>query len=126
VASTYSRGGDVILYVNGEQVGSGTAEDHAIEMNGIGASWVLPFKFYVAVSSNNRVFKGSMYDVAVYNYALSADEISSIQEDPTACSPIALWKFDEGSGNTISDQSGNGYDLTASSDLTWEEGLLPY
>ena len=75
IAATYSSGGEAVLYVDGEKVGSNSAEDHAIELNGVGAEWVLPFKFYVGVSSNNRVFKGSLAYLRVWDCARSASEI---------------------------------------------------
>ena len=130
IAATYVRDGDVILYVNGEQVGSNLAEDHSIEMNGVGAEWVLPFKFYVGVSSNNRVFKGSLAYLRVWDCARSASEIKDNMKvaDPSddGYNLLASWYFNEGSGNEIADYGATGeYTLTASGDLSWVEGELP-
>ena len=36
----------------------------------------------------------------------------------------ALWRFDEGSGSTVRDSSGNGYDGTIQGDLTWTDGVF--
>ena len=36
----------------------------------------------------------------------------------------ALWRFDEGSGSTVKDSSGNGYDGTIQGDLTWTDGVF--
>ena len=131
IAATYKRDGDVILYVNGEQVGTNTAEDHAIELNGVGAEWVLPFKFYVGVSSNTRVFKGSLAYLRVWDCVRSASEIADNMyvADPEdgGYNLLASWHFDEGSGNTITDYGATrDYNLTANSDLTWSEGSLPF
>ena len=131
IAATYSRGGEAILYVNGEKVGSNTAEDHAIELNGVGAEWVLPFKFYVGVSSNKRVFKGSLAYLRVWDYARSAAEIKDNMNvaDPAddGYDLLASWHFDEGSGNTIADHGATkDYALTATGDLSWIDGELPF
>ncbi|MBR1405766.1 MAG: Ig-like domain-containing protein [Bacteroidales bacterium] len=128
VAATYAKGGDVVLYVDGEQVGKNTAEDHGIELNGIGATWVLPFKFYVGVSSNNRYFKGSIADVRIWNKARTGEEIKADMRKaaPSTSGLMAYWRFNEGSGNTVKDYSGNGRDITANAALTWIEAERPF
>lgn len=130
IAATYKRGGDVSLYVDGAKVGSNTAEDHAIELNGVGAQWVLPFKFYVGVSSNNRYFRGSLAYLRVWNCVRTE---SQIKDNMKVASPsdenynlVASWHFTEGTGNTIADKAYGYYDLTANSDLTWADGTLPF
>jgi hypothetical protein len=48
---------------------------------------------------------GMMDEIAIYNYARTAEEI---QADFNAnAGPVGYWKFDEGSGNTAYDSSGN-------------------
>ena len=37
---------------------------------------------------------------------------------------ILHWKFDEGSGNTAMDSSGNGFDILLPDTTTWEDGLF--
>jgi hypothetical protein len=37
---------------------------------------------------------------------------------------IGWWKFDEDSGNTIMDSSGNGFDILLPDTTTWEDGLF--
>ncbi len=131
IAATYKRGGDVLLYVDGQQVGSNSAEDHAVELNGVGAEWVLPFKFYVGVSSNNRVFKGSLAYVRVWDCVRSASEIKDNMKvaapGDTGYNLLASWYFNEGSGNTVADHGATQeYGLTANSNLTWIDGTLPF
>lgn len=128
VAATYAKGGDVVLYVDGEQVGKNTAENHGIELNGIGASWVLPFKFYIGVSSNNRYFKGAIADVRVWKTARSASEIKADMKNanPAKTNLMGYWRINEGSGNTITDYSGNDRTLTASGTLSWAEAERPF
>jgi len=131
LAATYSRGGDVILYVDGERAGSNTADDHAVEMNGVGAEWVLPFKFYVGVSSNNRVWKGSLAYLRVWDCVRTASEIKDnmrvASPSDTGYNLLASWYFTEGSGNSVADHGATGdYTLTASSNLNWVDGTLPF
>ena len=38
---------------------------------------------------------------------------------------IGYWKFDEGTGNTVRDHTGNGTDLTFGTDIVWEPEELP-
>ena len=37
---------------------------------------------------------------------------------------VGWWKFDEGSGNTAMDFSGNGFDILLPDTTTWEDGLF--
>ena len=37
-----------------------------------------------------------------------------------AQTPVADWEFDEGSGNTALDSSGNGHDATLSNGVRWD------
>jgi hypothetical protein len=53
-------------------------------------------------------FDESLDDVRIYNRALSPDEISKLYN--FAPGPIGQWKFDEKSGSTAYDSSGNGND----------------
>ena len=39
---------------------------------------------------------------------------------------MAYWRFNEGSGNTVKDYSGNGRDITANAALTWIEAERPF
>ena len=144
VAATYVAGGAVKLYVNGEKVAEGEAADHDINLNGVEASYELPFKFFVGVSANLRTFKGSLAYLRVWDIALSQDEIKANMKvadpDDEGSNLLASWKFNEGTGNTVkdygamSDYSGNGgYTLTAVStkeqtaaNLTWIDGSLPF
>ena len=143
IAATYVSGGKVKLYVDGEEVKSGDAVERDLNLNGVDASYELPFKFYVGVSANNRFFKGSLAYLRVWDYARSAQEIKDNMNvaDPEddGYDLLASWKFNEGSGNTIkdygasSDYTGNGgYVLNAISKdsdaatLNWVEGTLPF
>ena len=37
---------------------------------------------------------------------------------------VGWWKFDEDSGNTAMDSSGNGFDILLPDTTTWEDGLF--
>lgn len=135
LAATYVRSGNVILYIDGVEAGRNTAEDHGIDMNGVGAGWagggLADWHFYIGVScQTSRDFDGSLAYLRVWDSARSASEIS---DNMSKAEPVdngynllANWYFNEGTGNKVADQSGYGYDITANSDVTWVEGTLPF
>jgi len=62
-------------------------------------------------SPNTGFFNGEINQLSIWNYTLSLEEIQSY----TTCSPtgeeqdlVAYWNFNEGSGDTVYDISGNG------------------
>ena len=132
IAATYKRGDKAILYVDGTEVASNTAADHAIELNGVGAQWDLPFSFIIgAAGQEKRNFLGSMYALRVWDYARSASEIKDnmkvLDPEDNGYDLLASWHFDEGSGNTIADHGATEeYSITANSNLNWIDGTLPF
>ena len=52
-------------------------------------------------------FNGTIDEVRIYNRALSASEIKDLYNNKRPFGPIAYWKFDEGTGLTAYDFSGN-------------------
>ncbi len=67
-------------------------------------------------------FKGAIDEVRIYNRALSAAEV---QWDYNRGGPVGYWKFDEGSGGSVSDSSGNGNTGTWSGTGThWAPGKI--
>jgi hypothetical protein len=52
-----------------------------------------------------EMFKGSLDEVRIYNRALSAAEVRQLYN--FAPGPVAHWKFDDGSGTSVTDSSGN-------------------
>ena len=78
------------------------------------------------ISRSTNAFPGIIDEVRIYNYARTPEEIrldynaglaahfgpkSSCDEDPGSCMDyglVAYWSFDEGSGSTAYDASGNG------------------
>ena len=131
IAATYKRNEKARLYVDGVEVASNDAEDHAIELNGVGAQWDLPFSFIIgAAAQPKRNFLGSMAYLRVWNVARSASEIAAnmnvASPDDDNFNLLAAWNFTEGSGNSIADSAYGMYPLTANSDLSWSSDALPF
>lgn len=64
---------------------------------------------------------GSMDEVRVHNRALSSAEVQSLYK--YAPGPVGHWKFDEGSGTTAMDSSGNALNSTSfTGNPTWVSG----
>ncbi len=57
-------------------------------------------------SYNGQSWLGSIDDVRIYNRALAPNEVSQLYN--WAPGPVARYSFDEGSGSTVNDISGNG------------------
>ena len=131
IAATYKRSEKARLYVDGVEVASNDAEDHAIELNGLGAQWDLPFSFIIgAAAQPKRNFLGSMAYLRVWNVARTASEIAAnmnvASPDDDNFNLLAAWNFTEGSGNNIADSAYGLYPLTANSDLSWSSDALPF
>ena len=131
IAATYKRGEKARLYVDGVEVASNDAEDHAIELNGVGAKWDLPFSFIIgAAGQPKRNFLGSMAYLRVWNVARTATEIAAnmnvASPDDDNFNLLAAWNFTEGSGNNIADSAYGVYPLTANSNLSWSSDALPF
>jgi len=91
---------DMAVYVNGSEVsgtysGSGGDMAHSSDPARIGAR-----------TASGDYFHGLIDEVRIYNRALSAEEI---RYHYNRGRPIAHWRFDEGSGTTTYDSSGNEY-----------------
>lgn len=135
IAATYSAGNKIILYVDGEEVGSTDAPNHKLSMNGVGDGWagggLADWHFFIGVScQTSRDFDGSLAYLRCWDTVRSAaqikDNMKVADPDDPGYSMMANWYFNEGSGNTITDHSINGYDITANSDLSWIDGTLPF
>ena len=131
IAATYKRNEKARLYVDGVEVASNDAEDHAVELNGVGAKWDLPFSFIIgAAGQPKRNFLGSMAYLRVWNVARTATEIAAnmnvASPDDDNFNLLAAWNFTEGSGNNIADSAYGVYPLTANSNLSWSNDALPF
>jgi hypothetical protein len=76
-------------------------------------------------SQGSFSFEGSLDEVRIYNRALNSDEIKQLYN--YAPGPIGYWKFEEGSGSTAFDSSGNSNNNifgTGTSAPTWNIGKI--
>lgn len=103
VAATYD-GAAMKIYINGV-LDASRSQTGSINSNGA---------FNVGYSYNtSRNFNGKIDEVRVWKRALSQTEISQKMCNVTlpATSLSAYWKFNEGSGTSVQDTSGNGVSL---------------
>jgi hypothetical protein len=110
-----STNGAMTLYVNGAVAGT-AIDQHSIAANGpvdIGHG-------YFNGAPNNWV-DGSISDVQLYQYPLSATDVDEIYQGKTA-SAAARWTFSEGNGTTAADSSGNNHTATLSGGYVWNTG----
>jgi hypothetical protein len=72
-------------------------------------------------SGDGNFLNGSLDEVQVYNLALSASQIQTLASGDSLA---AHWSFDEGSGTTASDSSGNQFSGTLTNGLAWSTGFM--
>lgn len=72
------------------------------------------------ISGSSYGFFGSIDEVRTYNRPLSASEVQQLYQ--WAPGPVGYWDFNEGSGDTAFDKSGNGYNGTLNDSPTWTQG----
>ena len=141
-------GADVKVYFNGRLRGAGkcAAKDdsgktmpitkvdfmipHSDEMDGKPRCFWLGYSY-----DSKRSFDGMMSEVRVWNRALTADEINApshfytlYPDSSTGLFPeslVAYWKFDEGTGKTVTDRSASGRGLIGEHDFIWYPVDLP-
>lgn len=104
VAATYD-GSNMKIYINGT-LDATKAQSGSVNSTGA---------FNVGYLYNtSRNFNGKVDEVRVWKRALSQTEISQnmCNVSVPASSLAAYWKFNEGSGSTVQDTSGNGVTLT--------------
>ncbi len=105
VALTFD-GGTERLYIDGELVDQGTGEEPPVTEGQleIGGS-----------PEHTDWFDGRIDEVRIYNRALSAAEVGSDMEAPIQTpkkGPVAAYSFDEGTGETVTDVTGDGHTAT--------------
>lgn len=68
---------------------------------------------------------GNISEFRLWSRALSVGEIQNglCVVDPASKGLLAYWKFNEGTGATITDYSGHGYTFTAPSNFNWVTGV---
>lgn len=114
VAVTYDpdiASGTLTLFTNGILVDQATGVEPPEESSST----------FIGSKKGNNVWYGSIDEVAIWNKALEADEISEIGNNPNSMNATSdhgkytssanlqgYWKMNEGEGNLLSDASGNG------------------
>ncbi|MFW0862566.1 MAG: DUF2341 domain-containing protein [Candidatus Komeilibacteria bacterium] len=110
-------GNDIKLYVDGDlkdvYTKAGTIKTSTVPLcigSEAGASCAL-----------GSYFPGKIDDVKIYNVARTGEQI--MRDYKTGPPPIVNWTFEENTGTTLFDHSGNGHNSTSfAGDPTWELG----
>jgi hypothetical protein len=99
------------LYVNGQVAGTNT--DMTLNPAALGVTT----QNYIGKSQyNDPYLTGTVDDFNIYSTALSATQVAAIASGQQAAGDVADYKFDETSGATAIDSSGNGQNATIISD----------
>lgn len=79
--------------------------------------------FYIGLSEGGRFLDGNISEVRVWKKALTPKEIVNniCGVNPLTDGLVAYWRFNEGEGRTVLDQTGNGWDI--SDDVSWMQGV---
>ena len=110
------------VFLDGNLLGSDTPNGHnAIVSN-----------FRIGSTNNSEYFNGLINEVSVWNIGLTQSQIQTIMNNGLNGNEeglVGYWDFNEGSGTTVTDQSGNGNDGTVNG-ATWvgsnQDVLLTY
>ena len=112
------NGSTGILYVDGVQVGSNTAM--TIKPSDLGATtqnWIGRSQY-----SADPYLDGRVDDFRIYNSAMSASQVMHLVNGQTVL-PVAELPFNETSGTTASDVTGNGWNGTLTGGASWTAGI---
>ena len=91
------------MYLNGTVVA--TNDNMTLKPSALGNTT----RNYIGKSQyNDPAYDGAVDDFAIYNRALSASDIAALAGGQQAAGNVAHYKFDEASGATLVDSSGNG------------------
>jgi Concanavalin A-like lectin/glucanases superfamily len=121
VAATYdgsSTAAGMTIYVDG------VAQTPTSSQSALTASILdtADLKIGTDVPGNGDSFTGTIDDARVWNRALSASEVLALYNSAGGCTGVGLagwWKFDDGSGTSAVDSSGNGNTGTLVNTPTW-------
>ena len=111
IAAVIQGAGNMQLYVNGQLIngnysGAGGAMQYTTAPSRIGTS------------NSGSFFSGKIDDVRVYHAALTQTQIAQI-----AVGALGYWAFEEGTGTTTSDATGDGFTGTLTNGPQWTTGL---
>jgi len=118
VVATLDSNKENKLYLNGTLIGSGiySSQDFSTITGGL----------YIGHRRsdlpNQWMFNGKIDETRIYNRALSPSEVKQLYQ--WAPGPVGYWDFEEGSGDTTVDKSGNSNNgtLTNMDELDWISG----
>jgi hypothetical protein len=110
-----SNGSEVKIYVNGV-LETTTAQTVTPSFAGQSS------KIGNGNTGNDLPFTGRLDEIRFYNRVLSGSEIQQIAN--FAPGPVGYWNFDEKTGTTANDTSGNGYTGTLTLGPTWTNGKI--
>ena len=92
---------------------------------GTGTTFTLPntaTQFHIGEGGSNRGsqnFNGLIDEVKIWDRALTQTEVQQEYQSYQSLGPVGFWHFDEGSGTTTADASGNGNTGTLVNGVTW-------
>jgi hypothetical protein len=128
VAATFDSG-EITLYLNGVVESSGSISYTEL-------SHVQAADLKIGAARGNSFFPGNIDETAIWNEALTADEITVLYNSGTALDArtnsgdyastanlVAYWKMEDGSGTKLTDVSGSGIDGTING-ASWTTGVL--
>ncbi len=116
------------VYQAASSIGSST---HAVTFETITGN----LNFAQEGSPNNRYLDGTMDEIGIWNRALTTGEISTLYNlgsgyyITTASGPgntnlLGLWHFDENTGTSAADSSGNNHTVTLVNTPSWVSGIV--
>ncbi len=112
VAATVDSSHHIKLYIDGQEVASDTLPgDTTVSDDVVIGAWGGSYGF-------NSRFNGVIDEIEIFDHALSTDEVLGLAN---LGGGIANWRFEENSGSTTKDYSGNGHTGTITS-ATWTTG----
>lgn len=108
-----------IYYRDGVAVYDDTAASGALSLTTscyIGRAW-----------DDTRWLPADIAEVRIWGVQRTAEQIANnpYEVDPASDGLISYWKFNEGAGNAIKDQTGHGNDITATGNPTWVNVEIP-
>ena len=122
--------GHLVIYINGETVLDKTGNQFVPVNLGqpkTDAQQKDHF-FHIGYSyAAGRELHGEICEVRIWNTVRTQEQIAAnvYEVDPASEGLVAYWKFDEGSGETIRDHTGNNNSGTAHETLKWNQVSLP-
>lgn len=115
IVATRNLAGDLSLYVDGQSRASctltGVPSSNNFQFLSIGCTHGTIGPPPGGIEPPIWFFPGAIDDAAVWNFALSQSEVTQVYSfgvNPADSGLIGLWRFDEGSGQTVADASGMG------------------